>query len=302
MIAAIAINLRFIRLGFSRCDRSHFTGLLSFSIWTFLSSGGLLIFTYADTILIGIFMTEADVGIYRVAFQLTSVASFMVIALHTVLFPRISKWHAENELKKIENSLTQAFTYSLFLAVPVAAGGIILSDKLLYFLYGAVFEVGVPALIILLFAQTANIFMYLQTMCLNAMDKPRTSFYITAVSAVVNIILNVLLIPIFGISGAAVASLITMMMNAGLSYVMLKSLVHVRINTKSILNLIIAAFIMSGFILVYIHISPIQNFIGLVLILALGALIYLVTVLGIDRSIRNDLKGLLHTMNFPIIQ
>jgi O-antigen/teichoic acid export membrane protein len=301
MIAVIVINLRFIRLSLSHCDRSHFAGLLSFSVWTFLSSGGLLIFTYADTILIGIFMTEADVGIYRVSFQLASVASFLVLAFHHVLFPRISKWHTEKQFSLIEYSLTRAFTYSLFLTIPMIAGGIILSGKLLYFLYGAAFEYGAHVLIILLFIQIANIFMYLQTMCLNAMDMPRRSFYITAVSAVLNIILNVLLIPLFGISGAAIASLVTMTINAVLAYGMLKSSIHIRVDLRSVTNLVVSALIMSGFLLVYIYELPVQDFVSLGLVITLGAIIYFCAVLGIDRTIRNDLKTILYTMNFPII-
>ena len=301
MIAAIFINQRFIRLSLSRCDRSHFAGLLSFSIWTFLSSGGLLIFTYADTILIGLFMTEADVGIYRVAFQLASVASFIVTAFHTVLFPRISRWHAEKQFNLIEYSLTRAFTYSLFLAIPVTVGGIILSEKLLYFLYGSAFESGAPTLILLLFVQSANIFMYLQTMCLNAMDMPRRSFYITAVSAVLNIILNVLLIPLFGISGAAIASLVTMVMNAVLAYGMLKSTIHIRVDLRSVTNLVVSAFIMSGFLLVYLSVLPVQDFVSLGLVITLGAIIYFCAVLGIDHTIRSDLKELLDTMHLPIL-
>jgi len=297
MIAVIVFNLRFIRLGLSRCDRSHFTGLFSFSVWTFLSSGGLLIFTYADTILIGIFMTETDVGIYRVSFQLASVASFLVIVFHTVLFPRISKWHAEKQFSLIEYSMTRAFTYSLFLAIPVTAGGIILSGKLLYFFYGAAFEPGAPILIILLFIQIANIFMYLQTMCLNAMDMPKISFYITAASAVMNIILNILLIPVFGITGAAVATLVTITMNAVLAYQMLKSSVRVRVDLRTVPNLVVSSLIMSGFLLVYIYVLPVQDFISLGLVLIFSAIVYFCSVLGTDRIIRNDLKELLETMD-----
>lgn len=300
-LAATIINLKFITLTLSRCNRSHFTGLLSFSIWTFMSSGGLLIFTYSDTILIGLFMTEADVGIYRVAFQLTSVASFLVIAFHTVLFPRISNWHAENRFDLIENSLTRSFTYSLFLAIPITAGGFILSEKLISFLYGAAFEPGAPILIILLFVQIANIFMFLQTMCLNAMDKPRISFYITTASAVLNIILNILLIPVFGIAGAAFASLISMALNAILAYGMLKSSLHIRVDVRSVTNLVVSALFMSGILLAYMYVLPVRDFIGLALVLFLGALCYFCAVLVIDRTIRNDLKGMLETMNIPIV-
>jgi O-antigen/teichoic acid export membrane protein len=299
MIAATVINLRFIRLGLSQCDRSHFAGLFSFSVWIFLSSGGLLIFTYADTILIGLFMTETDVGIYRVAFQLTSVASFLVVAFHTVLYPHISRWHAENQLTLIEYSLRRAFTYSLFLAIPVIAGGILLSEKLLYFLYGAAFTSGSPVLVILLFAQIGNIFMFLLTMCLNAMDMPRKTFYCTVFSAALNIVLNILLIPLFGIAGAAVATLVTMSVNAVLAYALLKSFIHIRIERGAVTHLVVSAFIMAGFLSVYLYVLPVRDFIGLAVVLALGAVIYFASVLLIDRTIRNDLKALLETMRIP---
>lgn len=300
-LAAIVINLKFIKLSLSQCNRSHFTGLMSFSIWTFLSSGGALIFTYADTILIGLFMTETDVGIYRVAFQLTSVASFIVLSFHTVLFPRISKWHTEKNFSLIEYSMTKAFTYSLFVTIPITAGGIILAEKLLYYLYGASFISGAPVLMILLFVQIVNIFMFLLTMCLNAMDMPKTSFYITAGSALLNIVLNILLIPQYGIAGAAVASLVTITINAALAYTMLKSFLHISIDKRGVLNLVVSALIMSVALLAYVYLFPIRDFFGLVLVLGFSAIIYFVSVLGIDRTIRNDLKELLDTMHLPII-
>jgi len=301
MIAGVILNAKFLLLTFSRCDRSHFQGLLSFSIWTFLSSGGALIFTYADTILIGYFMTEADVGIYRVALQLASVASFIVIAFHTVLYPRISKWHADSNIMMIEQALKRSFTYSLFLAIPITAGGILLSDKLMYFFYGALFESGGPVLVILLFVQIANIFFYLQTMCLNAMNRPRISFYITIISAVLNILLNIMLIPPLGISGAAIASLVTMSMNAVLAYLVLKPSIKIEIDLQSVVNLAVSASSMSVFLVVYTYAFPIRSFIGLGLVICIGAIIYLMVILKIDHSIRSDLKVLLDTMHLPFL-
>jgi O-antigen/teichoic acid export membrane protein len=223
------------------------------------------------------------------------------MAFHTVLYPRISKWNEEKKFTLIEYSLTRSITYSLFLAIPVTAGGIILSEKLLYYLYGSSFESGAPVLMILLFVQIANIFLYLQTMCLNAMDRPRVSFYITMVSAVLNIILNILLIPLLGISGAALASLATMSMNAVLAYVMLKSSIHISIDARSVLNIIISALIMSICVSMYVSVFPVGDFVSLVLTVSLGAIIYFITVLWIDHSIRKDLKTLMDTMNFPLI-
>jgi O-antigen/teichoic acid export membrane protein len=202
-------------------------------------------------------------------------------------------------LTLIEYSLRRAFTYSLFLAIPVIAGGILLSEKLLYFLYGAAFTSGSPVLVILLFAQIGNIFMFLLTMCLNAMDMPRKTFYCTVFSAALNIVLNILLIPLFGIAGAAVATLVTMSVNAVLAYALLKSFIHIRIERGAVTHLVVSAFIMAGFLSVYLYVLPVRDFIGLAVVLALGAVIYFASVLLIDRTIRNDLKALLETMRIP---
>jgi O-antigen/teichoic acid export membrane protein len=111
----------------------------------------------------------------------------------------------------------------------------------------------------------------------------------------------ILLIPRFGIAGAATASLLTMVLNAVLSYWMLKSSVSIRIDSKSVLNLVVSAGIMSIVLSAYLYVLPVRDFIGLVLVLALGAAIYFSSVLWTDRTIRNDLKNVLDTMNFPFI-
>ena len=53
-------------------------------------------------------MGNADVGIYRAAFQLTSVTTFATIAFHTVLYPKISNWWVSGQIAEIENSVARA--------------------------------------------------------------------------------------------------------------------------------------------------------------------------------------------------
>ena len=141
--------------------------------------------------------------------------------------------------------------------------------------------------------------MFLLTMCLNAMDMPKISFYCTVVSAALNIFLSLLLIPRFGIAGAAVASLVSITMNAVLAYAMLKSSIRISVDLKSVKNLVLSALVMSGILLGCVYLFPVQSFAGLVLVLLLGAGVYFSTVLALDRKIRNDLKSLLETMDLP---
>ncbi len=129
MIAGGIVGLRFLDLRFARFGMQHLKSLFSFSFWIFLAAGGSLVFSYADVVLIGYFMENADVGVYRVAFQFTTAATFTTVAMRTVLYPNMSKWGARREYNKVESALTKGFTYSLLLAIPVLIGGLLLGNS-----------------------------------------------------------------------------------------------------------------------------------------------------------------------------
>ena len=292
-------NFRFLDLSPAPFGRSHISSLFAFSFWTFLSASGYLVFSYADTIMIGHFMTETDVGIYRVALQLTSIATFVTIALHTTLYPKVSYWGKRDDLSSVEGALARAFTYSLLLAVPVLVGGWILGERLLYFFYGASFATGAGALAILLLVQVASVFMFLQTMCLNALDRPKDSFRVTAVAVAANIGLNLFLIPAYGIVGASAATLVTMVLNAALANRALSRSIRVRIEPRAVGNIVFAALAMAAVVIGYSYIIPLTNVFIVLGAVALGGLIYILLLLRIDRGIHDELKDLAGKLGLP---
>jgi O-antigen/teichoic acid export membrane protein len=299
ILAGLLINYRYLTLHFVRFTRNHLKSLLNFSFWSFLASSGSMVFAYADTILIGYFMANADVGIYRIALQLTGVAAFTTGSLHYVLYPRVSNWQASGEIKKAESALSRAFTYSLLLAIPVVAGGLILGDQLLYYLYGSGFDSGTAALYILLFVQVANIFMFLQTMCLNAFDKPKKSFIATAIAAILNIGLNIALIPLLGIIGAAIATLVSISLNAIISYAYLSQLMKVHLERTPILNITLATLAMASVVLMFRFLFGIGSIILIAAVVAAGALVYFLVLFRIDRGIRDDIQSIISAFGIP---
>lgn len=292
MIAGGIVGLRFLDLRFARFGMHHLKSLFSFSFWIFLSAGGGLVFSYADTVLIGYFMENADVGVYRVTFQFTTAATFTTVAMRTVLYPNMSKWIARSEYGKMESALTKGFTYSLLLAVPVLVGGLLLGDRLLYFCYGAGFARGAPALYLLLAAQVVNVFMYLQTMGLLALDRPKESFKVAAVAAIANILLDLALIPVLGITGAAVATLLTMTLNAVLAYHVLKRIIDVRLEYPSVRNILVASALMGLFVGVYRLVVPLSGIWLTLFPVAVGAIIYSAVLLKLDRGIHDELRAM----------
>nr|WP_281361668.1 flippase [Methanofollis tationis] len=293
------VCLPFLKLHFTHFHIGHLKNLFIFSFWIFLSGTGAIVFSYADTILVGYFMSAADVGVYRIAFQFTTAATFVTIAFQTTLYPKISRWHADGFLDRITLSLARAVTYSLLLAVPVAVGGWVLGDRLLYFFYGAGFAEGTATLAILLLMQIVNVFMYLQTMCLNAIDRPRESFYATGTAAVVNILLDLALIPFLGIEGAAIATLVTMLINAGIARYYLSKQIPVCLERGPVLHILFAAGAMAIVVLAYRLAIPLSNAFLVLGAVALGVIVYGLVLLKADAGLHNEIRDLVVQFGIP---
>lgn len=299
LVAGGIVNFRYLDLKLVRFRITHIKNLTGFSFWIFLTASGSLVFSYADTVLIGYFMSNADVGIYRTAFQLTSVATFTTLAFHTVLYPKISAWESQGNFAAIENALSRAFTYSLLLAIPVCVGGWILGERLLFFLYGASFTTGTSALFLLLFVQVVNVFMYLGTMGLNSLNWPKGAFLVTAIAALLNIILDVALIPIMGITGAALATLIAMTLNALVALFLLSRVISVKIERGPVKHILYASGMM-GIFLIAIHVLlPLTNVAMVFGTVLIGACIYSLVLLKVDLGIHDDIKDFCKSLGLP---
>ncbi len=295
LVGAI-VQLRFFDLHCVRFGWRHLKSLSSFSFWSFMVSGGVLVFTYSDSIMIGYFLNNADVGIYRVIFQFTAFATFTTFALRGTLWPRVSRWDKIGETGLIEKSLSRAFTYSLILAVPLFVGGALLGDKLLYFFYGADF-VSYTTLMLLFTVQIINVFQYFFITYLSAMNQLKELFKITVVAVVANIALNAALIPVMGISGAAVATLVTMSLNAVLARRVLAQMITLRVERSSLLNIFKASIVMGVVVGVYRLVVPLTSvWLALVPVL-IGGVFYGVLILKLDGKIYEELKEIMMQMN-----
>lgn len=295
LLAGILINFHYLPLRLAKFGLMHLKSLFSFSFWIFLTSSGFAVFSTADTILIGYFLSNADVGIYRIAYQLSSVALFACMALNIVLFPTMSRWAAEGNLSGVSTALSRAFSFSLVLAVPVLVGGIILSDRLLYFLYGASFVPGTSAFIVLLFVQLAILGVMLQTICLMALNFPKQSFIATGVTAALNVILNIFLIPALGITGAALATLISVSINGLITFHFLSRHIPVSLERMPVVSIAVSGLAMGGVVLLFRMITDIPSFLVMASAVLLGSGVYFLILFRLDRSLRKELDDLLRT-------
>jgi O-antigen/teichoic acid export membrane protein len=300
-LVAALIEFRFFDLRIVSFKWHHIKSLSVFSFWLFLTSGGVLVFSQADTMMIGYFMEIKDIAIYRVALQFTMVATFTTYALRNILWPKVSCWGKSGEIGLVEASLSRAISYSLILAVPVFVGGLLLGDRLLYFFYGAVYASGYLALVSLLAVQVVNVFQYFFTMYLDALDHPKESFKVTAVGVLANILLNIVLIPVMGILGAAIATLFTMTLNVILAKRALSRLMTIRLERSSLLSIMTASVVMGALVGGYRMLVPLSDVWVTLVAVAIGGVAYGVLVLKLDRKICDELRGIVDEIGIGVI-
>lgn len=167
----------------------------------------IAIYSRIDVIIISKMLGDYYVGLYSAGFRLTESLSFLPLAFLISLYPLMSRKFTESKesLKKI-TALAIKFLVTLFL--PIATGIFILAQRILGFVYGQDFiiESAVHSLQWLAFASLFIFLNYLLVNLLNSIDREKAVIKIIVIGIVSNILLNLALIPLMGITGAALAT------------------------------------------------------------------------------------------------
>lgn len=169
-----------------------------------------MVYIQSDITMIGIIMSEYDVGIYTVASRIYTIVKSLMSALVNAVIPRIVFFLGEKNEKSYNELLNKLSAYLMTLVFPLMIGLILMSREILLLIGGEAYLGGVLTLEIL---GIALIFAVISGFYCNAIlipNRQEQSFlYITVISAVINVGLNFILIPICGIMGAAITTLIS---------------------------------------------------------------------------------------------
>ena len=296
MIVASIIELRFLDLQLARFTWHHMKSLSTFSFWLFLTASGSMVYSYADTVMIGYFMNNSDVGVYRVVLQFTSIAALATTSLYATLWPKVSRWGKIGEIRSIENSLSKAMIYGLLFPIPICVGGVLLGDKLLYYFYGAEFANGYSVLIVLIIVQIISVFQHFFLTYLSALDMQKNAFKVTSISATINIVLNAALIPMIGILGAAIATFVTIAVNAILAQRVLSKTMAIKFRYESFYNILKASLAMGLIVGGYRLLVPLSSIWSALIPVVLGGMVYGALVLKLDNNIYEELKTMIIKM------
>jgi len=180
--------------------------------WPLILSGiAVMIYMRIDQVMIGEMLGDGHVGIYSVAVKLSEAWYFIPIAITMSVFPAIID--ARKISKSLYNErLQQLYNLMTWIAVAIAIPVTFLSHDIIRIVYGTNYIQAAPVLSIYVWA---GVFVFLGIASgkfLLAENYTRIAFYRTLFGAVINVALNIILIPKYGINGAAVATLVSYFM------------------------------------------------------------------------------------------
>ena len=173
-----------------------------------LLAGLGIVNTQTDVLMLGFLVRPEDVGFYRIASRVASLVAFAAIAVGGTLAPRIAALHAVGNRAGMQNLSTKAAIATTLVALPMALA-LVFGGSWVLLLFGEEFQQGATALAILSVGQLINAAMGVGVSLLTMTGHHALLTRTLAVSALLNITLNALLIPPFGASGAAIATAIT---------------------------------------------------------------------------------------------
>lgn len=164
-----------------------------------------LINSRLDVIMLGGIKGVKAVGIYTVIVGITQLTAFIHHSALSVLAPNVATLYSEGKLKQLEK-LVQKSVLAVFLVSLLIGGTIMLLGKYLLLIFGSEFISGRTAMNILILGQVFNALTGPVGLVLNMTGYQNYTAIATGLSALLNAILNYLLIPQWGINGAAIAT------------------------------------------------------------------------------------------------
>ena len=183
-----------------------YSQILKISIPLMFAQSVQFIMAWTDKLMLGSMTTTVDVGVYHTAFKLSMFAAVALMSVNSIASPKFAEMFAKKDflgLKKVVHQSTKMIFWSSF---PLVIVFFMFPDFLLG-LFGEEFKVGVTAFIFLSCGRLISSFSGSVGNILQMTGNQNIYEIILLIGAILNVVLNLILIPLYGINGAAIASM-----------------------------------------------------------------------------------------------
>lgn len=268
-----------------RFDKKIFLYIGKISIPFALAAVFARIYSYVDSIILSKISGDLQVGWYSVPYKITYAFQFVPLALMAAVYPRFSEYFISDK-QRLAFIFERSVKYLLIVVLPIAFGIGVLAPDLILFVASDQYVNSIIPLQILL---TGLIFSYVSFPVgglLNACNKQNTQTAIVGIVMTVNIILNLIFIPKYGVIGASCTALLGNVLLVVMGYLFVPQITKVShmFLLKSFFQLFLSALIMA------VVVGYVNKFYNFSLAIMVGAVVYSAMLFVSGAITKNQLK------------
>ena len=242
-----------------------------------------VIYFHTDIIMLSFYQGEHAVGLYQSAMKLIQFAEAAPLLFVSALFPTLSRTY-KGAPETVSKILSKSSGYLFILSLPLAVGTWFLSEGIILYLFGAEYASAGRVLKILAIMIPFRYAAFLFGTALTASGKQQGRMIMVAITALINICLNAWWIPLWGLAGAAGASVVSALILALYFAYGIRNITHLSQIFLKVFRPLIACIIMGGGI--YFARTQYNIFINI----ALGIVIYTIIIFAIKGINKQDLE------------
>ncbi len=243
--------------------------------------GFSIIYNRIDVIILRQLRGYTETGLYAAAYKFVDFLAFAPAVVSSALYPFYSAEIQKGNLAGVKQAVQNYSRYMLALGLPIAIGGMILARKLIVVVGGDQFIEAAGALRILVFA-SGILFCYAAVNGLMINQMTRLAVKVTFANIFVNVIGNLIFIPIYGFRAAAVMTVFSEILQAGFYFYFVRRRIVDFQFFRFGFQPLLAAGIMG------LALWPIRNY-SLVISLPLGIVVYALAILLLGFFKKSDL-------------
>lgn len=263
-------------------------GLLLFSLPLLGGSMLSMAMDWADSLMLGYFKTAQEVGLYNGAVPLARLIRLALSSTIIIYLPVISKLYSQHLIAEIKRTYQVLTKWIFSISLPIFLILFLFPETVLGIFFGSQYGEAAMALRILSLGFMFHAFFGPNGMTLMAMGRTRLLLWANLLAAGSNVVLNVILIPLWGINGAAVASLSSYLILNVFFAATLYNLSKIHPFTKSYLKQIIACGTVMAVIYVLTRSLPVVSYWMLPLIFILFMVAYSLCLLLMKSFDKED--------------
>lgn len=276
----VSINVKNVSLA------QHLKPIFSLFIACFAAE----VYVLADTTMLDVMSDSTIVGYYSMSMKIVRIIRGLVVAVSAVFLPQLSYYYYNGEIEKFKELTNRGLHILLAISLPVAMGIMFVADDAIITFFGSnYFESILTTRILSVSVISVAISNFIGLQILVTLGKEKITTISTICGAILNIVLNCILIPVWMHEGAAIASSITEMTVMVIQIVLTRKYIKFEYNLKTVLVPTIIMCIGVGFIHQINFFVPvklvIECFVGVLLYYTIGLKMKDAFILDVNKVI-----------------